>query len=109
MTLRKSKDQSRAAHHGKDRDRVLWVNVVLQAIKDSIDSYATQTVERDQARSWFKLSNPDFIQVCFLAGMDPAHVHKHAHDLFTRHDTTVAAGDKFHWPRSATEKVTVDG
>ncbi|RWB08996.1 MAG: hypothetical protein EOQ39_03605 [Mesorhizobium sp.] len=56
----------------------LWVNVVLQATQDALKD--------KRERAWFRLSNPDFIEVCSLADLDPEAVIDRAANAFRRSD-----------------------
>lgn len=94
-------EQTRAAHDPRDRERTLWVNVILTAIRDATVGFSgesTPTRERDRraARAWFRPSNRDFIQVCNLAGMEPSRVAKQATDAIARYDATGKL-----WPKQA--------
>lgn len=108
MTGRKKKEQSRAAHDPNDRDRVLWVNVVLQAIKDATEgsgeSGGRREMERRQARLWFDPSNPDFIEVCHLAHLDPDATCDKARRAIKRYDAIIASGEKYRVDRGEKPK-----
>lgn len=104
-------EQTRAAHDHRDRERTLWVNVILQAIRDATDCLgdkANRDVTRSRARAWFRPSNRDFIQVCNLAGMEPCRVAKQANDAIAQYDATIAAGEKFRLPDISAQKVQSD-
>lgn len=94
-----------------ERERTLWVNVILQAFRDATDcrgDKVNRDVVRMQARAWFRPSNRDFIQVCNLAGMEPCRVAKQATDAIAQYDATIAAGKKFRLPDIAAQKATID-
>ncbi|MBX9452640.1 MAG: hypothetical protein KL801_12535 [Mesorhizobium sp.] len=100
MTTERDIDRSRAANDPRDRDRVLWVNVVLQAIKDAMEGGAAtkgnaRELERRRARLWFNLSNPDFIEVCHCAHLDPAATYEKAMHAIERYDAISASGEKY--------------
>lgn len=80
-----------------DRERVLWVNVVLRAILDGTADHTDSRTDRDrrEARVWFRLNNPDFVEVCNLAGLDPAATIEKARSVFERHDYAKAEGEPF--------------
>lgn len=54
----------------------LWRGVLLQQIQDaaSNDKKAEARNRKHQAIAWFNLDNDDFVDVCLLAGFNPAHV-----------------------------------
>ncbi|WP_187970059.1 hypothetical protein [Aquibium microcysteis] len=85
------------AGNGPDKERVLWVNVVLRAILDGTADQTDSRTDRDrrEARAWFRLNNPDFVEVCNLAGLDPAATLKKARSVFERHDQAKAEGVPF--------------
>lgn len=87
----KKGEPTKAAPDDRDGERVLWVSVILQAIRDATDCLADKAnrdVTRTQARAWFRPSNPDFIEVCNLAGMDPSQVAIRAKQAIKRYDET---------------------
>ena len=51
----------------------LWRAVVLQALYDSCAKVMTRKMRtaRNRALLWINLNNPEFIEVCQLAGLDP--------------------------------------
>lgn len=109
----KKGETTKAPPDARDGERVLWVNVILTAIRDATVGFSgegTPTRERDRraARAWFRPSNRDFIQVCHLAGMEPCRVAKQATDAIAQYDATIAAGEKFRLPDIAAQKVTID-
>jgi hypothetical protein len=58
-------------------ERVLWLAVINQAFNDALAPYvrdASEGIERRQARSWFRTTNPDFKIVCELAELNPQYV-----------------------------------
>jgi hypothetical protein len=85
------------AGFGPDKERVLWVNVVLRAILDGTADQTDSRTDRDrrEARAWFRLNNPDFVEVCNLAGLDPAATLEKARSVFERHDHAKANGEPF--------------
>lgn len=60
----------------------LWAAVLCNALQEAagviIDNQDRGRDGRDtimrQARAWFSYGNPDFIEVCTLAGFDPAEI-----------------------------------
>ncbi|RCW27806.1 hypothetical protein DFR48_102292 [Ciceribacter lividus] len=74
----------------RNGERGLWVAVVLQAIEDATANGKAHSLARQQARSWFRRGNPDFIEVCNLAGLDPEATYEKAIAAIERHD---ARGD----------------
>ena len=63
----------------------LWRAKISQAISDSL-SQSSRTdlkVAKECARSWFSSNNSDFINVCFLAQLDPNYVLKHVNHALT--------------------------
>jgi hypothetical protein len=56
-------------------DRCLWVAVISNAFTDAFAPPTSKVpfIEHDRAssRAWFRIANPDFREVCFLAGLDP--------------------------------------
>ncbi|CDX21961.1 hypothetical protein MPLB_2110015 [Mesorhizobium sp. ORS 3324] len=64
----------------------LWVKVILQATQDALQD--------KRERDWFRLSNPDFVEVCNLAGLDPDDVAERATDAFSRADKAESTGVK---------------
>jgi uncharacterized phage protein (predicted DNA packaging) len=88
----------------------LWVRVILQATEDAaqiVESLASAEtnnarnqrlaalVQRDKARLWFNPKNPDFVEVCNLAGMDPDAVAERAAKAIRRCDEAAAKGERF--------------
>ncbi|UAT43437.1 hypothetical protein GUI12_01395 [Anaplasmataceae bacterium AB001_6] len=62
------------------KNRSLWRGVILQAILDA-SSMAKRTenvVEKKRATEWLTNMNPDFIEVCHMAGYPPEYVRKKA-------------------------------
>lgn len=51
----------------------LWKSVIQQAFVDAFNTSTTieSVKERRIARAWFSLLNDDFLDVCYLAGIDP--------------------------------------
>lgn len=96
MTERGRREVSRAGFDNRDRDRVLWVNVVLQAIMDAteIKNSGAANLDQRRARAWFNLSNPDFVKVCHLAHLDPEATYQKARRAIERYDLAVANGEK---------------
>ncbi|MBZ9694545.1 hypothetical protein [Mesorhizobium sp. CO1-1-9] len=68
-------------------ERELWIAVILQATEDGLKD--------KRARAWFQPANPDFVDVCNLAGLDPDNVAESAVDAFRRSDQAEANGRKF--------------
>lgn len=77
-----------ASQDPRDRERVLWVNVVLQAIRDATEAKNSRNADqtRAEARAWFKLSNPDFIESCHCAHLDPDATYEKAMQAIARYD-----------------------
>ena len=92
-----SKSNHRVPHRGKNRSQPsgepgMWISVVLQAIRDATVGTANSgkaDLNRQQARTWFRLSNPDFIEVCSLAGLDPEATFEKAQAAITRYDAAI--------------------
>lgn len=80
-----------------DRERVLWVNVILQAIRDATEATNTHNPEheRTQARHWFRLSNPDFIEACHCAHLDPDATYEKALKAIATYDAMLASGERY--------------
>lgn len=80
-----------------DRERILWVNVILQAIRDATEATNTHTpaYERTQARHWFRLSNPDFIEACHCAHLDPEATYEKALKAIATYDAMIANGERY--------------
>ena len=71
-----------------DDEQVMWIAVIELAAKDARGQITDQRTKiakaskrdniRDKlirdARAWFSTANPDFINVCQLAGLNPANV-----------------------------------
>ncbi|MER9210061.1 hypothetical protein [Mesorhizobium sp. M0771] len=68
-------------------ERELWVNVILRATEDGLAD--------KQERKWFQLTNPDFVEVCALADLDPEAVADRAASAFERYDQAEASGTNF--------------
>lgn len=70
----------------------LWQAVLSRAIDDAFGVWrgdvAWRDLERQRARSWLSLSNPDFIEVCNHAAVHPAAAFAHVQRL------TEEAGDQ---------------
>jgi hypothetical protein len=83
-----------------DRERVMWVNVVLQAIRDATEATSSNhpDYDRAQARAWFKPCNPDFIEVCHNAHLDPEAVYQKAKQAIARYDAAIAKGERYALP-----------
>ncbi|MEO9335962.1 hypothetical protein ABFT80_00815 [Mesorhizobium sp. SB112] len=94
------------ASYGEDKERILWVNVVLQAIRDATDARGTDHTdfERSRARVWFSLKNPDFIEVCHCANLDPEATLEKAKAAIRRYDEIVAAGEEYRLPHNIKDK-----
>lgn len=77
----------------QDAERALWVNVVLQAIRDATDTSGERhpAVIRSRARLWFNLRNPDFVEVCNCAQLDPEATLEKARAAFARYDASGSA------------------
>lgn len=92
----------------RDSERILWVNVVLQAVRDATDGMTSpknsRDTERRRARAWFSLSNPDFIEVCHCAHLDPDATYQSAMSAIARYDQIIAAGETYSIDRKAGEK-----
>ncbi len=86
---RQRRNGGMAARDHRDRERVLWVNVILQAVRDATDTKNCRTPEatRLEARAWFDPKNESFCDVCFFAGMDPERVYVQATEAIQRFDT----------------------
>ena len=97
MTSKRVYEETRAARHPRDRERVLWVNVVLQAIKDATPSagFRITEAERRSARAWFRRSNPDFLEVCANAHLDPEATYEKARRAIQRYDAAMANGETY--------------
>ena len=57
----------------------LYVEIISQAMRDALglsgDPQYNQFI-KSQARAWFDVSDPDFIYICHLMGMEPTSVIK---------------------------------
>lgn len=64
----------------------LWRAVIAQALDDATSTRFTRTasLDRRQARAWFKSAGPDFTETCALAGLDPEAVRNHALGLIAK-------------------------
>lgn len=85
-----------------NEEELLWANVLLQAVKDgyagpwdeiqNIRNPATKVMYRNvlkhRARTYFRLSNRDFVTVCLMARLDPHKVKKVAENVFAEYDRT---------------------
>lgn len=85
-----------ASRDPRDRERVLWVNVVLQAIRDATEAKNSRNADqtRAQARAWFKLSNPDFIETCHCAHLDPEATYEKAMQAIARYDAMKSSSQR---------------
>ncbi len=90
-------DKIVAANHVGDRERVLWVNVILQAIRDATEAKNCNApdIERAQARAWFRPTNPDFIEACHCAHLDPDATYQKAMKAIATYDATIASGERY--------------
>jgi hypothetical protein len=85
--------------------RFLWLNVLLQAVRDGcvgptdvrvhggkgIYQERYRTLIMSRSRAYFRLNNPDFLMVCELIGIAPEKVAAAAQRIFKAYD----AGMKF--------------
>lgn len=80
-----------------ERERVLWINVILQAIRDATEATNTHNSakERAEARAWFRLTNPDFIEACHYAHLDPEATYEKALKAIATYDDTIARGERY--------------
>tara|TARA_R110000803_G_scaffold94069_2_gene161562 strand:- start:891 stop:1208 length:318 start_codon:yes stop_codon:yes gene_type:complete len=65
----------------------LWKNVLIQSVIDTVwgDYRSLQTYgEKKDAKEWCNLNNPDFIEVCELAGFNPNYLYKRIKILLER-------------------------
>lgn len=91
--------------------RELWVNVVLRALKDALvsdvvnNSKKENSLIRQQARTWFSLSNRDFIEVCNLAGFNPKATYDKAKAAIEKHDALISAGLNPDIPKNQSAKI----
>lgn len=86
----------------KPGEQSLWAKVIYQAVLDAThcaDNHggneATRRVTRSKARTWFRPTNRDFIEVCHLAGMDPDSVCEKVATIISRYDAAIAKGETF--------------
>lgn len=92
---------------GRIGERGLWVNVILQAMNDAMGggganiSGKCRELYQQQARAWFRRTNPDFIEVCSLAGLDPDATYEKAIAAIARYDAIIAAGETYKRPTQA--------
>lgn len=94
---------SKSKHRGKQQpantdERSLWVNVILRAINDAMTGGDTNIsgknsdLIRQQSRTWLRPTNPDFIEVCSLAGLDPEATYEKAQAAIARYDALISIG-----------------
>ena len=75
-------------------ETALWCEVISQAIRDAtvcggIPAHARDAT-RAHARSWFRATNRDFIDVCNLAGLDPEAISERSLMAIARYDRAIA-------------------
>lgn len=84
-------------------ERRLWTGVLAMALIDALPAVIARQglngapaagidlLKLDRARAWLRLSNPDFREVCELAGRDPESVFAHYQKHHTPRDQLLAA------------------
>jgi hypothetical protein len=77
-------------HHAAvgERDKRLWINVLLQALQDAKSTYSKEVYDRDQARSWLTGNSKDFREVCEMAGVCPIRARRMAEALIKEADAS---------------------
>jgi len=88
------------------RSRVLWLAVLLQAVKDATtppgpltyraSDAGMQPEEREEARLWLLTYNADFAFVCDLAGLHPSFVRTRARQIIDHKDKLHRMTAAFH-------------
>jgi hypothetical protein len=71
----------------REPEKELWSNVIRQAFDDALappSKNASEKVrqafefDRQRAIEWLTQPNPDFVQACHLAGVDPGYIRDNA-------------------------------
>lgn len=70
-------------------EQALWTAVITQALMDASSGSAKSDARKDKIRAlhWLESADPDFQDVCDLAGLDPSYVTHRAQQALERNCT----------------------
>jgi len=71
-------------------ERGLWCAVITQALNDATSVDPSNTLCRDQARTWLFGNSADFRDVCRSAGLEPEYIQTHIRKAIAAADSSAA-------------------